>query len=81
MDLPELQALMAPRPFFVSGGAEDTPARWPVLDHFIAVNRLLGQTQRVGMSNRPKHDPTPESNNELIYRFFEHFLKPSTPAP
>jgi hypothetical protein len=29
---------------------------------------------RVGMSNRPKHDPTEESN-ELIYRFFEHFLK------
>lgn len=80
MDLPELQTLMAPRPFFVSGGAEDPPARWPVLNHSIAVNRLLGQTQCVGMSNRPKHDPNPESN-ELIYRFFEHFLKPATPAP
>lgn len=76
MDLHELQALMAPRPFFVSGGAEDQPSRWPVLNHSIAVNRLLGQTQRVGMSNRPKHDPTPESN-ELICRFFEHFLKPT----
>src|SRR5262249_33567862 len=76
MDLQEIQALMAPRPFFVSGGAEDTPARWPVLHHCIAVNRLLGYEQRVGMSNRPNHDPTPESN-ELIYHFFEHFLKPT----
>ena len=75
MDLQELQALMAPRPFLVSGGAEDTPARWPVLNHAITVNRLLGLDQRVGMSNRPKHDPTSESN-ELIYHFFEHFLQP-----
>ena len=80
MDLHELQALMAPRPFFVSGGAEDSPARWPVLNHSIAVNRLLGQAQRVGMSNRPKHDPNPASN-ELIYCFFEHFLKPAKLAP
>ena len=76
MDLHELQALMAPRPFLVSGGAEDGPGRWPVLNHCIGVNRLLGYEQRVGMSNRPKHDPTPESN-ELIYHFFEHFLKPA----
>lgn len=76
MDLIELHALMAPRPFLVSGGAEDTPARWPALNHAIALNRLLGFEQRVGMSNRPKHDPTPESN-EQIYRFFEHFLKPT----
>lgn len=76
MDLPELQSLMAPRPFFVSGGAEDGPARWPVLNQVSTVNRLLGYEQRVGMSNRPKHDPNPESN-ELICRFFEHFLKPS----
>ena len=74
MNLHELQALMAPRPFLVSGGAEDGPARWPALNHVIAVNRLLGYEQRVGMSNRPNHEPTPESN-ELIYRFFEHFLQ------
>ena len=76
MDLTELHALMAPRPFLVSGGAEDTAARWPALNHAIAVNRLLGFENRVGMSGRPKHDPTPESN-EQIYRFFEHFLKSS----
>jgi hypothetical protein len=74
LDLHELQSLMAPRPFLVSGGAEDGPARWPALNHVIAVNRLLGYEQRVGMTNRPLHDPTPESN-ELLCRFFEHFLK------
>lgn len=73
-DLPELHALMAPRPFFVSGGSEDGVERWKALNHALAVNRLLGCENRVGMSNRPKHDPTPESN-ELIYQFFEHFLK------
>jgi hypothetical protein len=78
MDLTELHALMAPRPFLVSGGSEDTPARWPALNHAIAINRLLGYEYRVAMSNRPKHDPTVESN-EQIYRFFEHFLKPITP--
>ena len=74
-DLHELHALMAPRPFLVSGGAEDTAARWPVLAHAIAVNRLLGFAERVAMTNRPKHDPTEESN-AVIYRFLEHFLNP-----
>ena len=61
-DLHELHALMAPRPFLVSGGAEDTAARWPVLAHAVAVNQLLGYAERVAMTNRPKHDPTEESN-------------------
>jgi hypothetical protein len=73
MDLHELHALMAPRPFLVSGGSEDQPARWIALNHSIAVNRLLGFNDRVGMTNRPAHDPTVESN-EIIYRFFEHVL-------
>jgi hypothetical protein len=72
-DLIELHALMAPRPFLVSGGSEDSPARWPALNHAIAVNTLLGQTNRVAMTNRPAHQPTVESN-EAIYLFFEHFL-------
>jgi dienelactone hydrolase len=81
-DLLELHALMAPRPFLVSGGAEDTAARWPALNHAIAVNQLLGFTNRVAMTNRKGHDPTPESN-EQIYLFFEHFLnQPGTePKP
>jgi dienelactone hydrolase len=72
-DLHELHALMAPRPFLVSGGAEDPPHRWKSLHHALEVNRLLGFTDRVGMTNRPTHDPTVESN-EVIYRFFEHVL-------
>lgn len=75
-DLHELHALLAPRPFLVSGGIEDPPTRWPALTHAIAVNRLLGFTDRVAMTNRPAHDPTPESN-AAIYRFFEHFLRPT----
>jgi hypothetical protein len=73
-DLHELHALMAPRPFLVTGGAEDTPARWKSLAHAIAVNRVLGFAERVGMHNRPAHDPTPEAN-EAAYRFFEAVLK------
>ena len=72
-DLHELHALMAPRPFLVSGGDIDTPQRWPALNPTIAINRLLGYSNRVAMTNRPKHTPTVESN-EQIYVFFEHFL-------
>jgi acetyl esterase/lipase len=74
-DLHELHALIAPRPFFVSGGSEDRPQRWVALNHAVAVNQLLGYTGRVGMSTREGHAPTAESN-ALIYTFFEHFLKP-----
>jgi hypothetical protein len=67
---------MAPRPFLVSGGAEDRPQRWKPLNHAIAVNKLLGYTDRVAMTNRKGHSPTPQSN-EQIYLFFERFLKNS----
>jgi hypothetical protein len=76
MDLHELHALMAPRPFLVSGGSEDLPERWRALNHTVAVNKLLGYEHRVGMTNRKTHDPTEESNARL-YEFFEHFLKPT----
>ena len=72
-DLHELHALMSPRPFLVSGGSEDRPERWKALNHTIAVNRLLGYVNRVAMTNRKGHSPTPESN-EQIYIFLEHFL-------
>lgn len=72
-DLHELHALIAPRPFLVSGGAEDPPARWTALNHVLAVNTLLGYSNRVAMTNRKTHAPTPESNAQL-YAFFEHFL-------
>ena len=73
-DLHELHALMAPRPFLVSGGSEDPPQRWQPLNHTIAVNDLLGYKNRVAMTNRDKHAPNPESN-EQMYLFFDYFLK------
>ena len=73
-DLHELHALMAPRPFLVSGGSEDPPQRWEPLNHTIAVNNLLGAKNRVAMTNRPEHAPNAESN-AVIYDFFERFLK------
>ncbi|TVQ03705.1 MAG: sialidase [Planctomycetaceae bacterium] len=79
-DLHELHALMAPRPFLVSGGAEDQPHRWRALNHSVAVNRLLGHEHRVAMTNRPSHGPTPESN-EQMYQFFEHFLQTDPAKP
>ncbi|MBW7992568.1 MAG: prolyl oligopeptidase family serine peptidase [Planctomycetes bacterium] len=72
-DLHELHALMAPRPFLVSGGSEDRPERWKALNHTIEVNKLLKHTNRVAMTNRKANSPTPESN-EQIYLFLEHFL-------
>lgn len=73
-DLHELHALMAPRPFLVSGGSSDPVERWIPLNHTIAVNKLLGYENRVAMTNRPKHEPNPESNG-VVYAFFEYFLK------
>lgn len=72
-DLHELHALIAPRPLLVSGGAEDPPSRWVALNHLVAVNRLLGYSNRVALTSRPTHSPTAESNEQL-YAFFEHFL-------
>lgn len=74
-DLHELHALMAPRPFLVSGGSEDRPERWKALNHSIAVNKLLGCENRVAMTNRRDHQPTEESNAQLV-SFFVHALKP-----
>jgi dienelactone hydrolase len=76
LDLPELQALIAPRPFLVSGGEEDPPKRWLGLNNLRAVDELLGYTNRVGLTSRSGHTPTSESN-EQIYLFFEHFLRNS----
>lgn len=74
-DLHELQALMAPRPFLVSGGAEDKPKSWRALNRITAVYDLLGHPNRVAMTTRELHDPNPESN-EQIARFLEYVLSP-----
>ncbi len=73
-DLHEVLALMAPRPFLVSGGSEDPPERWRALNQVVAVNSLLGVKDRVAMTNRAGHTPTPESN-EQVYRFLAYVLK------
>lgn len=73
-DLHELHALLAPRPFLVSGGSEDPEERWVPLNHSIRVNQLLGYKNRVAMTNRPEHSPNEESN-EQAFSFLEYFLK------
>jgi hypothetical protein len=67
-DLHELHALMAPRPFLVSGGSEDPPERWKALNHSVAVNKLLGFENRVDMTNLKLHE-----SNEQICRFLNAF--------
>ncbi|MDB6038859.1 MAG: Acetyl xylan esterase [Verrucomicrobiales bacterium] len=74
-DLHELHALMAPRPFLVSGGSEDSVSRWAVLNHAISVYKILGYTNRVAMTNRTGHSPTADSNQQ-IYDFFTCWLGP-----
>jgi hypothetical protein len=44
------------------------------LNHVVAVNRLLGYTNRVAMVNREGHPPTEESNAAMA-AFFEYTLK------
>ncbi|WP_353136003.1 prolyl oligopeptidase family serine peptidase [Pseudopedobacter sp.] len=73
-DLQEIMALMAPRPFLVSGGASDQPVRWTALNHITKINRLLGLENRVAMQNRTLHEPNDYSNG-IAYDFFEYFLK------
>ena len=76
-DMNELHALMAPRPFLVSGGAQDSLDHWPALNHAIALYKFLGLENRVGMTIRDGHTPTPLSNAQVV-AFFEHFLKGET---
>ena len=54
-DLHEVQALMAPRPFLVSGGFEDPPARWPALNRVVEVNELP-------RLQKPRRDDQPEES-------------------
>jgi dienelactone hydrolase len=72
-DLVELHALMAPRPFLVSGGTADLPERWAALNHAVAVNTLLGYHDRVALTSRDTHNPTEQANAQ-VYRFFEWCL-------
>jgi len=69
----ELESLAAPRPILISGGSEDRPHHWRAVNHLIAVNKLLGHENRIFMTNRPGHTPTPEAV-EVIEAFFVHHL-------
>lgn len=73
-DLNELHALMCPRPVLVAGGTEDPPANWRALNHMVRLNRLLGYENRVGMSRRKTHVPTPEALQQTL-AFLEYHLK------
>ena len=70
----DLHALMAPRPFLVSGGSEDVPWHWRALNHTKALYELLGFPNRVAMTHREGHSPTPEAMEQMC-GFLEHFLK------
>jgi hypothetical protein len=70
----DLEALIAPRPVLDSGGTEDPPENWRALNHLVAVNDLLGYKNRVAMTARPRHVPTPEAL-ELELAFLEYWLK------
>ena len=74
-DLVDFHALMAPRPVLISGGTEDPPRNWVALNHLVAVNTLLGYKQRVALTARATHIPTPEAL-ELELAFLEYWLKP-----
>ena len=71
-DLHELHALVAPRPFMVSGGSEDPPSRWEVLNHTVELNRLLGYENRIAMTNREFQEMDGLSA-EAIYAFVEQW--------
>lgn len=72
--LVDLHALMAPRPVLISGGTEDPPKNWEALNHLVKINDLLGRKNRVAMTSRKTHVPTPEAL-ELELAFLEHWLK------
>ncbi len=65
----------ARRPVLVSGGTEDPPRNWQALNHLVAVNDLLGQKQRVALTARAGHIPTPEAARVLELAFLEYWLK------
>ncbi|MCM1533006.1 MAG: S9 family peptidase [Ruminococcus flavefaciens] len=75
-DLHELHALMAPRPFLVSGGLADGEARLPALYPTVQLYDKLGCSGCVYFSHRLSHDPDEESN-QLICDFFGKYLSPT----
>jgi len=52
-DLHELHALIAPRPFLVSVGAEDRPSRWKALNHTVVVSATSSTSGRSSFRRIP----------------------------
>lgn len=75
-DLADFHALIAPRPVLVSGGTEDPPRNWVALNHLVAVDTMLGHKNRVALTARKTHIPTPEAL-ELELAWLEYWLKPA----
>jgi dienelactone hydrolase len=73
-DLVDFHALSAPRPVLVSGGTEDPPRNWTALNHLVKVHELLGHKNRVAMTARQPHVPTPEAL-EIELAWLEYWLK------
>ncbi len=73
-DLNELHALICPRPVLVAGGTEDPPQNWRALNHVVTVNKILGHANRVAMTQRQTHVPTPEALEKTLM-FLEYHLK------
>lgn len=67
--LPELIALMAPRPLLISGGYSDGPERIPALKAIGSIYSLYGADDRLLFTSRTDHAPNEESN-EVIFQFF-----------
>ena len=74
MDLTEVMALMAPRPFLVSGGEQDPVDNWKALNRVVEVYSFLEKYDKVAMTQRFFHPPTKESNEEA-YVFLDYILK------
>ena len=51
---------------------------WQALNHLVAVNKVLGRTDRVFLTARKTHVPTAEAL-ELELAFLEYFLKYAPP--
>jgi dienelactone hydrolase len=78
-DLVDLHALMAPRPVMVGGGVQDPPRNWVALNHLVEVNKVLGHKDRVALTARKTHVPTPEALEQEL-AFLEYFLKYAPPS-
>ncbi|MEO6739438.1 MAG: sialidase, partial [Chthoniobacteraceae bacterium] len=64
----------------VSGGSEDVPWHWRALNHTRALYEMLGVPNRVAMTHRDGHGPTPEAMEQMC-GFLEFFLKAGKTGP